>query len=169
MKMANKEMAYLNVGNDEFEIVDEAGRQATEAVDEKVDDLTADDIPYSSTQSTKDKIDSLSAITTLNFADYITTETETNIVYGYAKKIAPNIGWFSFGVEHICAVGQTKILNISNKFKEDILTGVRIAGTSNPDNYGAAVCLLNVASRGIYVDTNIRGSVIIASFLAVIE
>lgn len=55
--MASKEMAYFNVGNDEFEIVDEAGRQATAEVDEKVDDLTADNIPYSEGVSTKQKID----------------------------------------------------------------------------------------------------------------
>ena len=63
--MASKEMAYLNIGNDEFEIVDEAGRQATEAVDEKAEEieltvsqLSASNLPYSSTQSTKDAIDS---------------------------------------------------------------------------------------------------------------
>lgn len=62
--MASKEMAYFNVGNDEFEIVDDAGRQATsavdekvDAVDEKVDGLSASNLPYSSTQSTKQAID----------------------------------------------------------------------------------------------------------------
>ena len=68
--MASKEMAYFNVGNDEFEIVDDAGRQATsavdekvDAVDEKVDGLSASNLPYSDTQSTKQKIDEKASLT----------------------------------------------------------------------------------------------------------
>ena len=62
--MANKPMGMFNIGSDTYEVVDIAGRQATsavdekvDAVDEKVDGLSASNLPYSSTQSTKEKID----------------------------------------------------------------------------------------------------------------
>ena len=81
--MASKEMAYFNVGNDEFEIVDDAGRQATSAVDEKVDGLSASNLPYSSTQSTKQKIDEVDgkriSFTQIFFAlELPTTDTSYN-------------------------------------------------------------------------------------------
>lgn len=81
--MASKEMAYFNVGNDEFEIVDDAGRQATsavdekvDAVDEKVDGLSASNLPYSSTQSTKQAIDEK-----VSFTNYI-SDIQAGIVSG---------------------------------------------------------------------------------------
>ena len=56
--MANKPMGMLNIGSDTYELVDIAGRQATSEVDDKVDGLSASNLPYSSTQSTKQAIDS---------------------------------------------------------------------------------------------------------------
>ena len=59
--MANKPMGLFNVGSDTYELVDIAGRQATSEVDEKVDGLNASNLPYSSTQSVKQKIDDVNA------------------------------------------------------------------------------------------------------------
>ena len=131
--------------------------------------VNASNLPYSSTQSTKQKIDSLETVESLTFSDYITAPTGSNLVYGYAKKIAPNIGWFSFGVGVNFTAGQTKILNCSSKFKESVFFGARVGGTTNPGGYGSSVGFINPSDSGIYLDTNIAGTVVITSFIAHIE
>ena len=57
--MANKPMGFLNIGSDDYELVDVTGRQNTANVAETVSELSASNIPYSSEQSTKDKIDAV--------------------------------------------------------------------------------------------------------------
>ena len=62
--MANKPMGMFNIGSDTYEVVDIAGRQATEAVDEKADEieltvsqLSASNLSYDNDTSIKQKID----------------------------------------------------------------------------------------------------------------
>lgn len=66
--MANKTMGMMNVGSDTYELVDIAGRQATGAVDAKVDELSASNLPYSNGVSTKQKIDDVES-NKLNITD----------------------------------------------------------------------------------------------------
>ena len=55
--MANKPMGFFNIGSDTYEVVDVTGRQSTQELALTVSQLSASNLPYSSTQSTKEKID----------------------------------------------------------------------------------------------------------------
>ena len=57
--MANKPMGFLNIGSNNYEIVDVAGRQATQELSLTVSQLSASNLPYSSSKSTKEAIDEL--------------------------------------------------------------------------------------------------------------
>lgn len=101
----------------------------------------------------------------LTFADYVTAEENVTLNYGRIKKIGHNLVLVEFGVTYSTLTpGQTKILSIEH-FKDNSLFAVRLGGVGT-QNYGAAVGLLDVPSKGIYIDTNVTATVAIASFIA---
>ena len=55
--MANKPMGFLNIGSDNYEIVDKTGRQSTQELALTVSQLSASNLPYNSNLSIKGKID----------------------------------------------------------------------------------------------------------------
>ena len=84
--MANKPMGFLNIGSDSYEIVDAAGRQATQELSLTVSQLSASNLPYSSTKSTKQEIDDISSVTDLIGSMHIQVSYNANYTFAYKMK-----------------------------------------------------------------------------------
>ena len=59
--MANKPMGFLNIGSNNYEIVDITGRQATQELALTVSQLSASNLPYDNNTSTKEKVDAVNS------------------------------------------------------------------------------------------------------------
>lgn len=84
--MANKPMGFLNIGSDNYETVDVAGRQATHELALTVSQLSASNLPYSSTQSTKEKIDEVAEQMGWTYGGEISTGHSVTFPSGVTKE-----------------------------------------------------------------------------------